>query len=441
MTATYRSGRIEGTNNPNAFEWSGTNVSAGSLDVYGEDGATVFHQAEFEITVSQPGEGALVFTASSKAGPVIDKFVFQRQEDPTVAVTGVTISHKTAFLDQIGATIRLGAAVIPENATNQRVSWTSSNESVATVDQSGLVTAVGNGKALITVTTEDGEKTEQCEVTVEEKSIDVPVAVTGVTLDRTEAALSAIGQTLKLTAEVAPSDAANKAVTWSSSNPSVAQVDQNGLVTAKGNGTAIITVTTRDAGKTASCRITVQEAYGSVTITKPGRVTGVQVSKNKKNTLTVTWTKRQDAESYRVYLYADKKWKSVGETAGTQQVIRKLKPGTKYSVKVEAQNKQGVGEASAVVKTATKPAKTGLKAKVTGTGRVKLTFKKRKASGYEIQLKKGNGKFKKLKNVKKASFTKSGLKAGRSYTFRVRAYVKNGSAKVYGTYSKIIVRM
>lgn len=443
VTATYRSGRIEGTNNPNAFEWSGVNVSEGYLDVYGESGAVTFHQAEFEITVSQPGEGALIFTASSKAGPVIDKFTFQRQEDPPVSVAGVTISHKTALLDQIGATLQLGAAIVPENAANQRVSWNSSNESVAVVDESGLVTAVGSGKAVITVTTEDGEKTDQCEVTVEEERIDVPAAVSGVTLDRTEAVFSAIGQTLKLTAEVAPSNAGNKEVTWSSSNPSVAQVDQDGLVTAKGNGTAVITVTTRDGGKTSSCRITVQEAKEPVTAAKPapGRATGVKVSNNKTNAVTVTWTKVQDAESYRVYLYTNKKWRSVGETEGNKLTIRKLKPGTKYSVKVEAWNKQGAGEASPAVKTATKPAKTGLKGKTAGTGKVKLTFKKKKASGYEIWFKAGNGKFKKLKTVKKASFTKSGLKAGRKYTFRVRAYVKNGSAKVYGAYSKKTMRL
>lgn len=100
-----------------------------------------------------------------------------------------------------------------------------------------------------------------------------PVAVTGVTLDKTSASVEA-GQTLQLTATVAPTNADNKNVSWSSNNPTVANVDQNGLVTAYSAGNATITVTTEDGSKTATCTVTVTEPAA------PVAVTGVSLNKS-----------------------------------------------------------------------------------------------------------------------------------------------------------------
>jgi alpha-L-fucosidase len=169
VTATYRSGRSEGS--PNAFEWSGTNVTAGSLDVYGPD-ANVFKTATFDIVVTQAGEGELVFTASSKAGPVIDKFVIEcKDKTPvtTVAVTGVTLDKESISLTAEKPYATLVETITPANATNQNVTFTSSDTTVATVDENGLVRGVPgalNKTATITVTTEDGNKTAECQVTV-----------------------------------------------------------------------------------------------------------------------------------------------------------------------------------------------------------------------------------------------------------------------------------
>ena len=117
----------------------------------------------------------------------------------------------------------------------------------------GVVTAVGEGTAVITVTTEDGGFTADCTVTV---TIDTTVPVEGVSLDKTSLYLTKIGQSAQLTATVEPANATNKNVTWSSSNTDVAVVE-DGVVTAVGNGEAIITVTTEDGGKTATCTVTV----------------------------------------------------------------------------------------------------------------------------------------------------------------------------------------
>lgn len=174
-----------------------------------------------------------------------------------VAVTGVSL-NKTSTSIQVGALEQLTATVEPSNATNKAVNWSSNPTSVATVDNNGNVTAVAEGTATITVTTQDGNKTATCTVTVTPASSD-PVAVTGVSLNKTSTTLT-VGGSETLTATVQPSNATNKAVTWSSNPTSVATVDSNGKVTAVAEGTATITVTTQDGNKTATCTVTVNAA-------------------------------------------------------------------------------------------------------------------------------------------------------------------------------------
>lgn len=170
----------------------------------------------------------------------------------TVPVTGVTLNQAELSL-YTGESKTLTATVQPDSATNKNVTWESSNKSVATVDANGLVTAVSAGTATITVTTEDGNKTATCAVTVAAAT----VPVTGVTLNKTSTSLY-VGDTETLTATVAPDNATNKAVTWTSSDSTVATVDQNGVVTALARGTAVITATAADgSGANATCTVTV----------------------------------------------------------------------------------------------------------------------------------------------------------------------------------------
>jgi uncharacterized protein YjdB len=113
---------------------------------------------------------------------------------------------------------------------------------------------VAAGSATVTVTTSDGNKTATCAVTVTSGSSNVPV--TGVSLNKTTMNLT-VGITETLTATITPSNATNKAVTWRSSNTSVATVSVYGLVTPVVAGSATITVTTSDGNKTATCAVTV----------------------------------------------------------------------------------------------------------------------------------------------------------------------------------------
>lgn len=172
VTATYRSGRLK--SNPNEFTWEGTNVESGSVDVYGEDKATTTHTVTFTVKVTQAGAGVLKFTATNpKCGGQVDKFEFKKKAN--VAVEEVTLDQTTATLTAKGQTLQLNANVKPEDASNKKVTFASDKEEVATVDATtGVVTAVANGEAKITETTEDGSKTAVCTVTVDIKNTTQP---------------------------------------------------------------------------------------------------------------------------------------------------------------------------------------------------------------------------------------------------------------------------
>ena len=168
-------------------------------------------------------------------------------------VTGVTVSPTTGSITVGGAALELTATVAPEDATNKSVTWSSSDDTVATVSATGEVTAVGAGSATITVTTVDGSFTATCAVTVSAAT----VAVTGVTVSPKTDSLAVGDADITLTATVAPADATNKNVTWSSSSDAIATVSDAGVVHAVGAGEATITVTTVDGSFTDTSVITV----------------------------------------------------------------------------------------------------------------------------------------------------------------------------------------
>jgi len=130
--------------------------------------------------------------------------------------------------------------------------WNSSNPSVATVSSDGLITGINSGTTTITCTAHNGVSA-QCEVTVN------PVQVSGITLNESEAEM-VVGEKLSLTATIAPDNATDKSVTWSSTNEAVAVVSESGQVTAVGSGTCQIKATANDGSElTASCLVTVEK--------------------------------------------------------------------------------------------------------------------------------------------------------------------------------------
>ena len=227
-------------------------------------------------------------------GGTLDEGLAESLDDSVIyKVTKVELNKTSLTLD-VGNSDTLIAAITPDNATDKSVTWESSAPGVATVDTSGKVTAVAPGTATITATTEDGSKTATCVVTVTAAT----VPVTGVTLSQTQASLyyNRTPNTLTLTATVAPDNATNQAVTWTSSNPSVAKVE-NGVVTALARGTAVITATAADgSGASASCTVTVSSYLPpanpnyriTVEATQGGTVTADPTAAKAGTTVTLT---------------------------------------------------------------------------------------------------------------------------------------------------------
>ena len=150
--------------------------------------------------------------------------------------------HEYVF---IGDTFQLIATILPDNTTDKTVTWSSGDESIATVDKNGLVTAVGLGECIITATCQN--VSNKCHITV------LPVLPVSITLNHEEASVF-IGETVQLTATVIPDNTTDKTITWTSSNESIATVDDNGLVTAVGVGECEITATCQNVS--ATCHIT-----------------------------------------------------------------------------------------------------------------------------------------------------------------------------------------
>ena len=166
-----------------------------------------------------------------------------------VAVTGMTLEKKSIEVEK-GKTETINAIITPENATRKGITWTSSDTNVATVTN-GVVKGISAGTATITATTKDGNFTDTCEVTVMQN------AVTGIRISEKLIDLG-MGYKKQITATVMPDDATDKSVEWTSENPEIAAVSDNGTITGKSYGRTVVTATTTDGGYTAKCVVRVK---------------------------------------------------------------------------------------------------------------------------------------------------------------------------------------
>lgn len=169
--------------------------------------------------------------------------------DNHVAVAGIKLNKNALDLNR-GETTKLTITVYPANASDTAVIWTSSASDVATVDNQGIVTAIGSGKATITATSKDGGKTAVCEVTVS-----VAVEDLAFKQDYIEMVVSQVSDAGY---EIIPNDATDKEVVLHSSNSVVANV-KDGKIMALSPGSATITVSTKNGQKSATCVVTVKK--------------------------------------------------------------------------------------------------------------------------------------------------------------------------------------
>ena len=235
--------------------WSSDNAEVASVDANGL------------VSALKPGKAIITVTASNGITATCEVTVVAKTVD-VVDVTGVSLNIGVAEVVET-ETFQLVATISPEDATDRSVTWSSDNAEVASVDASGLVSALKPGKAIITLTTSNGLYAT-CEVTVVSKVVDA----TGISLSAKDIEL-AEGKSLTISATVSPENVTDATVTWISSNSFVATVDGNGKVTAVGPGTAIITASTANGFK-ASCTVVVKSATGIENVENDGAAVRVE---------------------------------------------------------------------------------------------------------------------------------------------------------------------
>lgn len=187
-----------------------------------------------------------------------------KKEIPTpakIAISSVKIaSTNTALV--VGENNTLSVTISPEDAANKSITWSSSDANVATVSSAGVIAAINAGTTTITAETNNG-KTDNISLTVNK-------TVEDILIDDKDIAL-VVGGNRTLSATISPEDAANKSITWSSSDSDVVDISSTGIITAKNAGAATITVRAYN-GKTHSITINVNEKEEAVSTNSPSKI-------------------------------------------------------------------------------------------------------------------------------------------------------------------------
>ena len=203
------------------------------------------------VTAVAEGTAVITVTAGSKSATCNVTVTAERIE-----IESIEISPAEVTLTQIGETAQLTVKIMPEDATYTDMTWTSSDESIATVTQEGLVTAVAEGNATLTVSV--GEISATCSVTVADESIKVE----SIEISPAEVTLTQIGETAQLTAQVMPEDATYTEITWTTSDEGIVTITEEGLLTAIAAGNATVTAAIGEVS--ATCAVTVSISIAEI---------------------------------------------------------------------------------------------------------------------------------------------------------------------------------
>ncbi len=418
-------------------------------------------------TVTAMGKGVARITAMLKDGSM-RAYCFVNVE-PEMEMTGIELSDSALFLTSEGAA--LTAKILPEGSEAPKLEWSSSDESVAVVDENGYVTAVNSGTAKITVsnvpeTPEDVVYHAECIITVR----NVDIHVERVTLDKRTVYLSQPGETAQLTATVYPENADLKDVSFKSSDESVASVDEYGRITAGKSGTATITAKTLEGGYTAECHVVVSyqltdisfavnkmelkpgESKAVSAVFEPAFVTTPSVEWYTTNSRVATVDEHGLVTAVAVGK-ADVKCRSTDGTniAAVCHVSvtdpSEVKPGTDTPIVTPnpdtSQNTTEKPDKPSAPATKAPVIKKAVIQKITPKKKsLQLKWKKQSGiTGYQIQyaLKK-NFSGKKTVWIKSSKTTGKNitkLKAKKKYYIRIRAYKTVKGKKYYGSWSKV----
>lgn len=229
--------------------------------------------ADGTVTAVKGGTAIITASTATEVEATCEVTVYAPVESVEIAAPA---SNRLAT----GNTLKLTAAVAPEDASDKTVTWKSSDETKATVSAEGVVTAVAAGNVTITATSSDNAEATD---TVD---LEIYVAVTGVTLDKTETVFMTAGDNdVTLVATVAPAEATDKTVSWKSSDAEVVTVE-DGVLTAVKAGDATITVTTTDGAFEATVDVHVYAQVEDIAIS--GTANEIFVSESTTLTATVT---------------------------------------------------------------------------------------------------------------------------------------------------------
>ena len=223
------------------FTWSSSNEEIANVDNNGK--------------VTGLKLGSCIITATAKDGGSKAECVV------TVVQPAKELSlNKHTAIIKVGNTEELRATVSPETTTDKSVNWASMDNSIAEVNNNGVITGKKVGKVtIIAQATTNPEAKDYCEVTVLQP-------VTGIEIDKKSITFTSTGESSQLSATVKPDDASDKTVRWFSSNTAVCTVSESGVVIATGAGNAIVTATSVDGGFVAVCIVTVNESSGILDI-------------------------------------------------------------------------------------------------------------------------------------------------------------------------------
>lgn len=223
------------------YAFSGcTSITEVTLPDGAEVGEDIFSDCSSSLTVN-------CYSTSAALQPIADSGITTN----TIYRAESVIMDRKQVTVEGGKTLQLSALVFPQNATNKTLYWLSSDESIATVDENGLVTGVSSGEATVKAVADDGLIYDDCKVIVN-------VPVTGLTVSN-DSIESFIGNNFILGYDLMPENPTNTAVKWSSSNPDIVSVDNDGIIELHKEGTASITVESLDGHFSDTCLVTSKE--------------------------------------------------------------------------------------------------------------------------------------------------------------------------------------
>lgn len=288
---------------------------------------TVLVHGDLSATVQAVGAGTAVISAINQDNVVVGSCLITVYEP----IKSITLSQTNVVLPLADGWFQLFATIVPQSAEDQEIVWRSTNTSVATVDSNGVVQLKKAGQTSIIVSSRvDANITAIC-------NVEVTKSVTGVKLDKSVHDMF-VGETLRLTYTITPAGASNSQVTWSTSNKSVAIVDQSGLVTAKAVGTTVIMVKTKDGGFTALCTVNVGRVATAIKLDVTSLVLNTGDYYYLESTLTPADTTEKTVSfesSDTKVAVVSKKGKVTAKAAGNCVIMAKTKSGSMAYCSVE----------------------------------------------------------------------------------------------------------